>query len=98
VLSSLPAFGPHLNSYTVDNNLTLQESLYRLRAETKDAFDEAKALEARWKDLEREQKEVYQVRRTSFLISLPRNLSPTSTALYSTIPPYAPAACNNGTR
>jgi ESCRT-I complex subunit VPS37 len=64
VLSSLPAFGPHLNSYTVDNNLTLQESLYRLRAETKDAFDEAKALEARWKDLEREQKEVYQVRQT----------------------------------
>jgi hypothetical protein len=30
--------------------------------ETKQAFDEAKSLEARWKELEREQKELYQVR------------------------------------
>ena len=48
------------NPYT-GNNLALQQRLYDLRAETKDAFDEAKRLEARWKELEREQKEVYQV-------------------------------------
>lgn len=43
------------------NNLKLQDQLYGLRAETKEAFDNAKALEARWRDLEKEQKEVYQV-------------------------------------
>ena len=43
------------------NNLALQQRLYDLRSETKDAFDEAKRLEARWKELEKEQKEVYQV-------------------------------------
>ncbi len=47
--------------YFSENNLALQDSLYHLRAETKDAFDEAKALEARWKELEKEQKDVYQV-------------------------------------
>lgn len=41
--------------------MALQESLYALRTETKEAFDEAKGLEARWKDVEREQREVYQV-------------------------------------
>ena len=45
-----------------ENNLTLQEPLYQLRSDTKQAFDEAKRLEARWKELEREQREVYQVR------------------------------------
>jgi len=35
--------------------------LYQLRSETKEAFDEAKGLEARWKELEKEQKEVHQV-------------------------------------
>ena len=44
-----------------DQNLALQEELYKLRSETKDAFDEAKALEARWTELQREQKDVYQV-------------------------------------
>jgi hypothetical protein len=43
-------------------NLSLQDRLYQLRTETKDAFDEAKSLESRWKDVEREQREVYQVR------------------------------------
>ena len=47
--------------YIPDNNTVLQERLYRLRSETQDAFNEAKSLEARWKDLEREQREVYQV-------------------------------------
>lgn len=32
-----------------------------MRSKTKEAFDDAKALEARWKELEKEQKEVYQV-------------------------------------
>ena len=40
----------------------MQDGLYRLRSETQAAFDEAKSLEARWKNLEREQKDVYQVR------------------------------------
>ena len=46
---------------TPEQNLALQEELYKLRSETKDAFDEAKALEARWTELQREQKDVYQV-------------------------------------
>jgi hypothetical protein len=45
----------------------VQEHLYRLRSETKEAFDEAKGLEARWKELEKEQKEVYQVGRAGAL-------------------------------
>ena len=48
--------------HLIENNLALQQRLYELRSETKDAFDEAKRLEARWKELEKEQKEVYQVR------------------------------------
>jgi hypothetical protein len=39
----------------------MQDDLYRLRSETQQAFDEAKALEARWKVLEREQRELHQV-------------------------------------
>jgi len=50
---------------TSDQNLALQDELYKLRSETKDAFDEAKTLEARWAELQREQKEVYQVRQPS---------------------------------
>jgi ESCRT-I complex subunit VPS37 len=49
------------NESIAKNNLALQEQLYKLRSDTKEAFDEAKRLEARWKELEREQKEVYQV-------------------------------------
>ena len=56
--SGEPFYDP--NSFT-GNNLALQNRLYELRSETKDAFDEAKGLEARWKELEKEQKEVYQV-------------------------------------
>lgn len=44
-----------------EKNLTLQDTLYKLRAETQEAFDDAKALQARQKELEREQKELYQV-------------------------------------
>lgn len=39
----------------------LQDGLYALRSETKDAYDEARALEVRWRELEKEQREVYQV-------------------------------------
>lgn len=49
------------NEAIAKHNLTLQGDLYKLRSDTKDAFDEAKALEARWKEVEREQREVYQV-------------------------------------
>lgn len=44
-----------------ENNLKLQEPLYQLRSDTKDAFDDAKHWEARWKEIEREQRELYQV-------------------------------------
>jgi hypothetical protein len=47
--------------------MALQENLYQLRSQTQEAFDEAKALEWKWKDLEREQREVYQVRLISFM-------------------------------
>ncbi|KAF7985553.1 hypothetical protein HWV62_3809 [Athelia sp. TMB] len=39
--------------------------LYGLRNETQDAFNEAKALEASWADLEKEQRDVYQASSTS---------------------------------
>ncbi|PFH47461.1 hypothetical protein AMATHDRAFT_152006 [Amanita thiersii Skay4041] len=55
------------NEAIAQHNLTLQDGLYKLRSETKDAFDEAKQLEARWKDLEKEQKEVYQRLTPQFL-------------------------------
>jgi ESCRT-I complex subunit VPS37 len=39
----------------------MQDDLYKLRSEAQQAFEEAKALEARWKILEREQRELHQV-------------------------------------
>ncbi|EPQ54456.1 hypothetical protein GLOTRDRAFT_76988 [Gloeophyllum trabeum ATCC 11539] len=56
------------NESIAQNNLSLQDSLYKLRSETKDAFDEARALEARWKELEREQREMYQRFTPQFLL------------------------------
>lgn len=44
-----------------EKNLALQDDLYRLRSETQTAYDEARSLQARWKELDREQKELYQV-------------------------------------
>jgi hypothetical protein len=49
------------HSSSVDNNLKLRDDLYQTRQETQDAFNEAKALEMRWRDLDREQRELYQV-------------------------------------
>lgn len=51
----------HDELYMIDNNMALQEKLYQLRSETQEAFDHAKALEWKWKGLEKEQREVYQV-------------------------------------
>ncbi|PIL22354.1 hypothetical protein GSI_15042 [Ganoderma sinense ZZ0214-1] len=48
------------NESIAKNNLALQDHLYKLRSETQDAFDRAKQLEARWKEVEKEQREVYQ--------------------------------------
>lgn len=59
---------------TLENNLAYQEVLYKLRSETLDAFNEAKQLEARWKEVEREQREVYQVRHSQH--HLMKSLSP----------------------
>lgn len=53
---------------TPDQNLALQDELYKLRSDTKDAFDESKALEARWTELQREQREVYQVLHRTLLV------------------------------
>lgn len=56
------------NEAIARSNLSLQDRLYQLRSETKDAFDEAKALEGRWRTLEREQKELYQRFTPQFLL------------------------------
>jgi len=56
------------NEAIAKNNLSLQDELYKLRAETQAAFDESRSLEARWKSLEREQKEVYQRFTQQFLL------------------------------
>ncbi|CAG7853060.1 SubName: Full=Uncharacterized protein {ECO:0000313/EMBL:CCA72525.1} [Serendipita indica DSM 11827] len=56
------------NEAIANKNLSLRDSLFRLRSETQQAFDEAKALEARSKQLEREQKELHQRYTASFLL------------------------------
>jgi len=56
------------NEEIAKNNLALQDQLYQLRAETKAAFDEAKSLELRWRDLEKEQREVFQRFSPQFLL------------------------------
>ncbi|EJC98514.1 uncharacterized protein FOMMEDRAFT_171117 [Fomitiporia mediterranea MF3/22] len=56
------------NQELARNNLALQEQLYQLRSETKEAFDRAKSLEARWRTVEKEQKEVYQRFTPQFLL------------------------------
>lgn len=67
---TLSTFGSYpSHTKTPDQNLALQDELYKLRSESKDAFDEAKALEARWTELQREQKEVYQVLYCTLLVS-----------------------------
>jgi len=56
------------NESIANSNMVLQEKLYKLRSETQDAFDDAKRLEARWRDLERDQREVYQRFTPQFLL------------------------------
>ncbi|KZP05234.1 hypothetical protein FIBSPDRAFT_805970 [Athelia psychrophila] len=56
------------NESIAKNNLALQDKLYSLRNETQEAFNEAKALEARWADLEKEQRDVYQRFTPQFLL------------------------------
>nr|VWP00953.1 AAA domain-containing protein [Ganoderma boninense] len=58
--TSLPPPSPWSRLMVPENNIALQDNLYRLRSETQDAFDRAKQLEARWKEVEKEQREVYQ--------------------------------------
>ena len=52
---------PSVPTSIAEKNLALQDELYRLRAETQASFDETKALQARWKEVEKEQKDVYSV-------------------------------------
>ncbi|TBU38187.1 hypothetical protein BD309DRAFT_874917 [Dichomitus squalens] len=56
------------NESIAKNNLALQDPLYRLRSETQEAFDRAKHLEARWKEVEKRQREVYQRFDPQFLL------------------------------
>lgn len=56
------------NETIAQNNLALQQQLYNLRSETKDLFDEAKKLESRWKELEKEQRDIYQRFTPQFLL------------------------------
>lgn len=49
------------NEAIANRNTALQDAVYALRSETQAAFDESKELQARWTQLDREQKEVYQV-------------------------------------
>jgi len=56
------------NAAIAQTNLSLQDRLYQLRSETKDAFDQAKSREARWKEVEREQKDAYQRLSPQFLL------------------------------
>ncbi|KAI5116881.1 hypothetical protein M0805_000397 [Coniferiporia weirii] len=56
------------NEELARGNLAMQEQLYQLRAETKDAFDQARAMETRWREIEKEQREVYQRFSPQFLL------------------------------
>ncbi|KAF8073731.1 hypothetical protein FPV67DRAFT_1560087 [Lyophyllum atratum] len=56
------------NESIANSNIRLQDSLYKLRSDTQEAFNEAKALEVRWKELEKEQREVYQRFTPQFLL------------------------------
>ncbi|KAG9003468.1 hypothetical protein FRB94_010003 [Tulasnella sp. JGI-2019a] len=56
------------NEVVARNNLMLHDELFKLRAETQAVFDEAKALQVKWKDVEREQKEAYSRLSPSFLL------------------------------
>ncbi|KAF5372272.1 hypothetical protein D9757_009640 [Collybiopsis confluens] len=56
------------NASIANNNLALQDRLYQLRSETQDAFNEAKVLEAKWKEVEKEQRDVYQKFTPQFLL------------------------------
>jgi len=48
------------NEAIANHNLAMRDRLYQLRSETQAAFDEAKRLEVRWSEIEKEQRELYQ--------------------------------------
>ncbi|KAI9451393.1 hypothetical protein F5148DRAFT_1239653 [Russula earlei] len=73
------------NETIANQNLALQDGLYRLRSETKDAFDEAKTLEARWAELQREQKEIYQRFTPQFLLMRLRHATTAQDDLSETV-------------
>ncbi|KAJ3491703.1 hypothetical protein NLI96_g528 [Meripilus lineatus] len=91
------------NETIAGNSLTLQEPLYKLRSDTKDAFDDAKRLEARWKEVEKEQREVYQRFSPQFLLMRLKHATTAqdeaSEALASSFvqgPPADPTNLSNG--
>ena len=83
--------------WCVENNLALQEKLYGLRNETQDAFNEAKALEASWADLEKEQRDVYQVCLQQSMTIDPFTADDRS-AFHAAVSAYASSSCHNRTR
>ncbi|KAG8929728.1 hypothetical protein FRC02_005159 [Tulasnella sp. 418] len=56
------------NESIAKRNLALQNDLYKLRSETQAAFDEAKFFQDRWKEVEKQQKELYSRLSPSFLL------------------------------
>jgi ESCRT-I complex subunit VPS37 len=50
-----------LRSPCIEKTLASQDHVYKLRGETQQAFDQAKALEVKAKQLERKQQELHQV-------------------------------------
>ncbi|TDL23303.1 hypothetical protein BD410DRAFT_897743 [Rickenella mellea] len=84
------------NETVAKSNLSLQERLYALRQETNDAFTEAKSLEARWAQVDREQKELYQRYNQQFLLMRLRHATTAqddaSEALASSFVQHTPSA------
>jgi len=56
------------NEAIAKKNMELSHELHQLREETKQAYNEAQMLKARWKELEREQNELYSRYAPSFLL------------------------------
>lgn len=73
------------NESIAKRNLTFQDEVYKLRSETQEAFNEAKRFQGRAKELEREQKELYQRYDPSFLLLRLRHATTAQDDLSETI-------------
>jgi len=73
------------NESIAKRNLTFQDEVYRLRSDTQEAFNEAKRIRERAKELEREQKALYQRYDPSFLLLRLRHATTAQDDLSETI-------------